>query len=61
MKALKYILAFFSLFVGVVLLLAEPTKEQGFWLVMVVTKPLALVFFVIFWVFIKDYCKDVEE
>lgn len=61
MKALKYILAFFSLFVGVVLLLAEPTKEQGFCLVMLATKPLALVFFVIFWVFIKDYCKDVEE
>lgn len=61
MKPLNYILAFFSLFVGVVLLLAEPTKEQGFWLVMLVTKPLALVFFVIFWVFIKDYCKDVEE
>lgn len=61
MKALNYILAFFSLFVGVVLLLAEPTKEQGFCIVMLVTKPLALVFFVIFWVFIKDYCKDVEE
>lgn len=61
MKALKYNLAFFSLFVGVVLLLAEPTKEQGFWLVMVATKPLALVFFVMFWEIIKDYCKDVEE
>lgn len=61
MKALKYILAFFSLFVGVVLLLAEPTKEQGFWLVMVATKPLALVLFVMFWEIIKDYCKDVEE
>lgn len=61
MKALKYTLAFFSLFVGVVLLLAEPTKDQGFWLVMLGTKLLALVFFIMFWEIIKDYCKDVEE
>lgn len=61
MKALKYTLAFFSLFVGVVLLLAEPTKEQDFWLMMLGAKPLALVFFLVFWQMIKDYCKDVEE
>lgn len=61
MKALKYILAFFSLFVGVILLLAEPTKEQDFWLMMLGAKPLALVFFLVFWQMIKDYCKDVEE
>lgn len=61
MKALKYILAFFSLFVGVILLLAEPTKEQNFWLMMLGAKPLALVFFLVFWQMIKDYCKDVEE
>ena len=61
MRALKYTLAFFSLFVGVVLLLAEPTKEQDFWLMMLGAKPLALVFFLVFWQMIKDYCKDVEE
>lgn len=61
MKVFKNTLAFFSLFVGVVLLLAEPTQEQGFWLVMLGTKLLALVFFVMFWEIIKDYCKDVEE
>lgn len=61
MKALKYILAFFSLFVGVILLLAEPTKEQDFWLMMLGAKPLALVFFLVFWQMIKDYCSDVEE
>lgn len=61
MRALKYILAFFSLFVGVILLLAEPTKEQDFWLMMLGAKPLALVFFLVFWQMIKDYCKDVEE
>lgn len=61
MKALKYILAFFSLFVGVILLLAEPTKEQDFWLLMLGAKPLALVFFLVFWQMIKDYCSDVEE
>lgn len=61
MKVFKKTLAFFSLFIGVVLLLAEPTKEQGFWLVMLGTKLLALVFFVMFWEIIKDYCKDVEE
>lgn len=61
MKVFKNTLAFFSLFIGVVLLLAEPTKEQGFWLVMLGTKLLALVFFVTFWEIIKDYCKDVEE
>ena len=61
MKVLKYNLAFFSLFVGVILLLAEPTKEQGFWLVMLATKPLALVFFIVFWQMIKDFCGNVEE
>lgn len=61
MKALRYTLAFFSLFVGVILLLAEPTKEQNFWLMMLGAKPLALVFFLVFWQMIKDYCKDVEE
>lgn len=61
MKALKYTLAFFSLFVGVILLLAEPAKGQSFWLVMLGAKPLALVFFIGFWQMIKDYCEDVEE
>ena len=61
MRALKYTLAFFSLFVGVILLLAEPAKEQNFWLMMLGAKPLALVFFLVFWQMIKDYCKDVEE
>ena len=61
MKVLNYTLAFFSLFVGVILLLAEPAKGQSFWFVMLVTKPLALVFFLVFWQMIKDYCRDVEE